>query len=110
MMHYLAWRVDSGLNESISLNFLLTGHTKFSPDRSFGLMKLEYSRSNVDYYQDFEDVVNRSSSNKFNNAVNGSEVEWRTWDTHFEGFYKRLPGKLSRFCDFNFSNSFQLIL
>lgn len=110
MMHYLAWRVDSGLNESISLNFLLTGHTKFSPDRSFGLMKLEYSRSNVDYYQDFEDVVNRSSSNKFNNAVNGSQVEWRTWDTHFEGIYKRLPGKLSQFCDFNFSNSFQLIL
>lgn len=97
MIHYLAWRVDSGLNESISLNFLLTGHTKFSPDRSFGLVKLEYSRSNVDYYQDFEDVVIRSSHKNFNQAVNGSKIEWRSWDTYFGGFYKRLPGKPSQF-------------
>nr|XP_022909686.1 uncharacterized protein LOC111420871 [Onthophagus taurus] len=100
-LHYLAWRIDSGLNESISLNFLLTGHTKFSPDRSFGLVKLEYSRSNVDCYQDFEDVVVRSSHNKFNQAVNGSKIEWRSWDSYFGEFYKRLPG-ITKYHHFDF--------
>lgn len=95
MLHYLSWRVDSGKNKSITLNFLLTGHTKFSPDRSFGLIKLEYGRSNVDCYQDFEEVVNRSSHKKFNVAVNGSTIQWRTWDAHFKEFYRTLPGKFS---------------
>ena len=32
MMYYLAWRVLVGLNDEITLSFLLVGHTKFSPD------------------------------------------------------------------------------
>lgn len=41
VVHYLSWRMSSGRNKSIMLDFLLTSHTKFSPDRSFGLIKLE---------------------------------------------------------------------
>lgn len=93
MIHYLSWRVDSGRNKSITLNFLLTGHTKFSPDRSFGLIKLEYARSNVDCFEDFKTVVMRSSHRKFNVAVDGGEVEWRQWDAHFGDFYKTLKGE-----------------
>lgn len=94
MLHYRSWRVDLGKNKSISLNFLLTGHTKFSPDRSFGLIKSEFARSNVDCYKDFEEVVNRSSHKKFNVAVNGSTIQWRMWDTHFKDFYRTLSGKI----------------
>ena len=41
-MQYLAWRVLSGLNNSITLSFLIMGHTKFSPDWYFGLFKQAY--------------------------------------------------------------------
>ena len=36
---YYFWRVMSGLHEEINYNFLLPGHTKFSPDWCFGLLK-----------------------------------------------------------------------
>ena len=39
MIQYLAWRVIAGLNESVELSFMLVGHTKFAPDRFFGLLK-----------------------------------------------------------------------
>ena len=32
MLQYLMWRVLSGLHKTISLSFMITGHTKFSPD------------------------------------------------------------------------------
>ena len=38
MVSYLAWRVMVGLNKSCELNFMIPGHTKFSPDRFFGLI------------------------------------------------------------------------
>ena len=40
---YLAWRVRVCLNHSCELNFMIPGHTKFSPDRGFfGLIKRKY--------------------------------------------------------------------
>ena len=36
MIHYLAWRVMSGLHKNITLSFLVVGHTKFAPDWCFG--------------------------------------------------------------------------
>lgn len=42
VLHYLLWWVMKKMNKSIELHFLLTGHTKFSPDRNFGLIKSKY--------------------------------------------------------------------
>ena len=36
---YLAWHVMTGRNTQITLSFLVVGHTKFSPDWCFGLLK-----------------------------------------------------------------------
>lgn len=36
---YLAWRTIMHLHESIKYSFLINGHTKFGPDRSFGMIK-----------------------------------------------------------------------
>ena len=36
---YLLWRVLTGLYENITLSFMIAGHTKFSPDWYFGLLK-----------------------------------------------------------------------
>ena len=52
MIQYLAWRVIAGLNESVELSFMLVGHTKFAPDRFFGLFKKTYRKSIVDTMED----------------------------------------------------------
>ena len=50
-IHYLIWRVMSGRQKSIQLSFMLAGHTKFAPDRFFGLIKKVYRRTRVDTMQ-----------------------------------------------------------
>ena len=39
-IHYLMWRIIAGLSDTIEYSFMLTGHTKFAPDR--------YLREHVD--------------------------------------------------------------
>ena len=39
MLHYLMWRVLVGLHKRIVFSFLVVGHTKFSPDWCFVLLK-----------------------------------------------------------------------
>lgn len=47
MIFYVAWRVSVGLNKSCELNFMLVGHTRFSPDHFFGLIKRKYRCTRV---------------------------------------------------------------
>ena len=42
---YLAWRIASELHQSIKYSFLIAGHTKFGPDRCFGILKKSYKVS-----------------------------------------------------------------
>jgi hypothetical protein len=37
-----------GKKKSVILSFMLSGHTKFAPDRHFGLIKKAYRRTRVD--------------------------------------------------------------
>ena len=39
LMQYLTWRTMTGKNESVQISFMVVGHTKFAPDRFFGLIK-----------------------------------------------------------------------
>jgi hypothetical protein len=50
LLQYLMYRVLSGKHKSITLSFMLVGHTKFSPDGYFGLIKKKYRRSKVYTY------------------------------------------------------------
>ena len=52
MTSYLAWRVRVCLNHSCELNFMIPGHTKFGPDRFFGLIKRKYRRTKQGRIQD----------------------------------------------------------
>ena len=61
MVHYLIWRVMTGLHDQITLSFMIPGHTKFSPDWCFGLMKKKYRRTKVGGLTDLIDVVNHSA-------------------------------------------------
>ncbi len=45
VLHYLLYRTIAGLHAKIDWSFMLVGHTKFSPDAYFGLLKKKYRRS-----------------------------------------------------------------
>ena len=61
MLHYLMWRVMVGLHKRVILSFLVVGHTKFSPDWCFGLLKQRFRRTKVDCLKDLEQVVDSSA-------------------------------------------------
>ena len=44
-------------NKEISLSFLIAGHTKFAPDRGFGLLKRKYRKMKVDCLTDLQKMV-----------------------------------------------------
>ena len=50
-----------GLNQSITISFMLVGHTKFALDWCFGLLKQRYRRTYVSSLQDIVEVVNASA-------------------------------------------------
>lgn len=98
MMHYLLWRVMTGKNKKNSLHFLLTGHTKFSPDRNFGILKSKYARADVDCLQDMMEVVNTSSPHGYNVALsivdpstNIQKVKWKKWDDCLKQNFHSIP-------------------
>lgn len=57
MIQYLLWRVLSGKHSSVTLNFMLAGHTKFSPDRHFGNFKSLYRKTFVSSLPDLAEVI-----------------------------------------------------
>ena len=57
MLQYLMCRVLRGLNENITLNFMIVGHTKCSPDGAFGLIKKAYRRHSVSSLSKLSTVV-----------------------------------------------------
>ena len=61
MMQYLAWRVLVGLHRTITISFMQVGHTKFSPDWCFGLLKRTFHRTVVGCLDDIVGVVERSA-------------------------------------------------
>jgi hypothetical protein len=44
-IQYLMWRILQGKQHSLTLSFMVSGHTKFAPDRHFGLLKKQYRRA-----------------------------------------------------------------
>jgi len=61
VLWYCAWRVVTGLHQSISLYFIVAGHTKFAPDWCFGLVKQAFRRHVVSSLQEMASVVNGSA-------------------------------------------------
>ena len=60
-MQYLCWRILNNLHNSIEINFMLAGHTKFSPDRCFGIFKKAYSQRFVSLLFDVAEAMTMSS-------------------------------------------------
>jgi hypothetical protein len=101
MLWYLAWRVATGLHRTISLNFMIAGHTKFAPDWCFGLIKQKFRRTNVSCLDEIADCVKSSTPNGCNQSqVVASEdgsvfVELFDWQGFLKCFFKPFPRILS---------------
>ena len=96
VLQYLAWRVASGLHKSISLNFLVAGHTKFAPDWCFGLLKQAFRCHAISSLEVLEEVVNGSASCNVAQLVGKedgeSRVPVRNWQALFKGHGSALKG------------------
>jgi hypothetical protein len=68
MIQYLVWRVMSGLHNRIKYCFMVAGHTKFSPDGFFGLIKLKLRKSEVQNLSDLVHVIHDSTIGGYNTA------------------------------------------
>ena len=92
-MQYLAWRVLSGLNESIEISFLLVGRTKFAPDWCFGLLKQLFRKSLVGCLNDLVRVVNQSAETNHAQLVGEEDgtvlVHQYDWATFFAPYFRR---------------------
>ncbi|XDV33088.1 hypothetical protein PO909_003653 [Leuciscus waleckii] len=86
-----------GKHQSITLSFMLAGHTKFAPDAMFGLFKRKYRNSKVDCLADIENVVRKASpSGVLIPQLCGDEagnviVPMFGWDTYLLQFFRKLP-------------------
>ena len=96
VLWYRARRVTTGLHLSITLNFMLVGHTKFAPDRCFGLLKRAFKRHAISSLSEFETVVNGSAcvnSAQLVDLEDGtSYVPVGDWQTHLAPYFRPCIG------------------
>ena len=59
---YLAWRTILQLHLSVRYSFLIAGHTKFAPDRCFGIIKKLYKQNYISSIYEFANMVESSST------------------------------------------------
>ena len=107
---YLAWRTIMELHSSITYmySFLIAGHTKFAPDRCFGLIKKVYKVTYVSSLYKFARLVETSGTAGVNKAQLVGMHDRRVivpvydWSTFLGQYFKKLPN-IKKFHHFYFS-------
>ena len=96
-----------GLHKSIKLSFLTVGHTKFSPDWCFGLLKQRFRRTKVDCLDDIVRVVESSAAINHAQLVGTQSGETVVptfkWAEFLSSFLKRVP-HIKRLNHFQFTS------
>lgn len=111
MIGYLVWRVLKGLNESITLSFLPVGHTKFSCDWAFGLLKKKFRKSKVSSLTQLENVVKSSTPSGLNQTITtGTEngtvlVPMHDWLSYFQNKNWKACKDITKYAHFHFSTT-----
>ena len=97
------------LHHLITYSFLIAGHTKFAPDRSFKLIKKAFKVTYVSSLYEFAWLVETSSTSRLNKAqlvgTHDGRVIVLVYDcSSFLGqYFKKLPN-IQKFHHFRFSN------
>ena len=113
MMMYLLWRVLTGRHSVITLSFLIAGHTKFSCDWCFGLVKRKFKKSIVDCLADMERVVTESARGNIPQLVGNEKgevfVPTYDWKAYLPQYFKKVVG-IKKFHHFIFNKESQGIV
>ena len=107
MLAYLSWRIATGKSKRILFNFLMTGHTRLTPDRFFGLFKQRFGKYDINSFEDIMECVRDSTVSGQNEAVDAYNVKWYKWDEFFRKMYRHLPG-MSQYHHFTFTKNLVL--
>lgn len=108
MIQFFAWCVATGLFDHLELKFLLKGHTKFSPDGGFGLIKKRYRRANAYTIEHVADEVRKSTrESKRNEAIILAKEDFGNWRSALQRFFNPLKG-VSTFGSFTFDKTYPL--
>ena len=83
----------AGLQQEITISFLLVGHTKFAPDWCFGLMKQCFHRMKIGDLDDIANCVSQSSAVNVPQLVGSLDgttfVPTYNWSDFFEDIMKK---------------------
>ena len=102
---YYCWRILCGMHDCKLYSFLIAGHTKFSPDWCFGLIKHSFRRRYVSSLLDLMEAVDQSTVTGVNISKlcglhDGTVlVAVYDWAKFIEPFFKKIPG-VSKFHHF----------
>ena len=98
----------TGQHTNITLSFLPVGHTKFTPDWCFGLLKRQYRRTKVGSLQSNAEVVNKSAECNHAQLVSreyGSTIVTTfDWTDFFGPKMKKIPN-IKKFHHFRFEST-----
>lgn len=98
VLHYLLYRTITGLHAKIDWSFMLVGHTKFSPDAYFGLLKKQYRRSRIYTYRQLIDIINSSTvkgcnvCHPYRENDGSASFKYRAWSKWLAKYFRKLPG------------------
>jgi hypothetical protein len=106
---YFAWRIMMGLNKTIKYSFLPTGHTKFSCDWQFGLIKKVLRHTPASSINDLVNIINKSSITNY--AVPTGDEKGQVFVTVYDwtGFFNtkllKVVPNITKYSHFNFDSS-----
>ena len=85
----------AGLHKTITISFLPVGHTKFSPDWCFGLLKQKFRKSEVNCLDDFVSVVHKSADVNAAQLVGTQSgevtVPTHNWSGYLTEYLRKIP-------------------
>ena len=89
------WRVLTGQHDSITISFMMVGHTKFAPDWCFGFLKQRFRREKVSCLNDLAAVVSASSKHNIPQLVGKEDgmsyVPFYDWTAFLAPHFKKVP-------------------
>ena len=102
LMWYMLWRVLTGRSKSVHVSFLIAGHTKFSPDRCFGVFKTKFNVNKVNTLDDIADCMsgpNQSHKIGLDHAAPENMLYYQ-WTDFLSKYFRKIEGILSyqHFC------------
>lgn len=104
---YLAWRVINELHQRITYSFLIAGHTKFAPDRGFGIIEKAYKVNFISSIYELAAMVESNSTGVNKAQLVGTHdntviVPVYDWASFLGGYFNKLPN-IKKYHHFRFS-------